>query len=171
MIVAMTRFLFIFGLLGTGLARADTSTPQPNFVIIFTDDQGYQDLGCFGSPEIKTPNIDRMAKQGMRFTNFYAQPICGPSRAAIMTGCYPMRVAERGNVKQVHPILHDKEITITEVLKTRGYATACFGKWDLAKHSQNAFFIDLFQRDRASTISSARPPATMASPICTAMKN
>lgn len=85
-----------------------------------------------------------MAKQGMKFTSFYAQPICGPSRAALMTGCYPMRVAERGHTKQVHPILHEDEITIAEVLKTKGYATACFGKWDLAKHAQAGFFIDLF---------------------------
>jgi len=85
-----------------------------------------------------------MAKEGMKYTSFYAQPICGPSRAALMTGCYPMRVAERGNVKQVHPILHSDEITVAEVLKTRGYATACFGKWDLAKHAQAGFFMDLF---------------------------
>ncbi len=115
----------------------------PNFVVIFTDDQGYQDLGCFGSPEIRTPRIDEMALQGMRFTSFYAQSICGPSRAALMTGCYPMRVAERGNVKRVHPVLHSEEITIAEILKTRGYATACFGKWDLANHSQKNFFFDL----------------------------
>ena len=126
-----------------------TLTPQshadrPNFVIVFTDDQGYQDVGCFGSPDIRTPRLDAMAEQGMKFTSFYAQPICGPSRAALMTGCYPLRVAERGNVKQVHPILHGDEITIAEVLKTRGYATACFGKWDLAKHSQSDFHLDLF---------------------------
>ncbi|TWT69438.1 Arylsulfatase [Crateriforma conspicua] len=123
--------------------RADATT-QPNFVVIFTDDQGYQDVGCFGSPDIRTPRLDAMASQGMKFTSFYAQPICGPSRAALMTGCYPMRVAERGNTKQVHPILHQDEITVAEVLKTRGYATACFGKWDLAKHSQTDFFLDLF---------------------------
>ena len=116
----------------------------PNFVIIFTDDQGYEDVGCFGSPDIRTPRLDAMAKQGMRFTSFYAQPVCGPSRAALMTGCYPMRVAERGHTKQVHPILHSDEITIAEVLKTKGYATACFGKWDLAKHAQTGFFMDLF---------------------------
>ena len=116
----------------------------PNFVIVFTDDQGYEDVGCFGSPDIRTPRLDALAKQGMKFTSFYAQPICGPSRAALMTGCYPLRVAERGNIKQVHPILHSDEITIAEILKTRGYATACFGKWDLAKHSQNDFHIDLF---------------------------
>lgn len=116
----------------------------PNFVVIFTDDQGWQDVGCFGSPDIRTPRLDEMARQGMKFTSFYAQPICGPSRAALMTGCYPLRVAERGNVKQVHPILHEDEITIAEVLKTKGYATGCFGKWDLAKHAQTGFFIDLF---------------------------
>jgi len=116
----------------------------PNFVIIFTDDQGYADVGCYGSPNIRTPRLDAMAAEGVKFTHFYAQPICGPSRAALMTGCYPMRVAERGNIKQIHPILHSDEITIAEVLKTKGYATACFGKWDLAKHSQDAFFIDLF---------------------------
>ncbi|MEE2705836.1 MAG: sulfatase-like hydrolase/transferase, partial [Planctomycetota bacterium] len=115
----------------------------PNFVLIFSDDQGYQDLGCFGSKQIRTPRLDQMAKEGMKFTSFYAQPICGPSRAALMTGCYPLRVAERGNIKNVHPVLHRKEITIAEVLKTKGYATACFGKWDLAKHSQRGFHPDL----------------------------
>lgn len=119
---------------------------RPNFVVIFTDDQGYQDIGCFGSPDIRTPRLDAMAKQGMKFTSFYAQPVCGPSRAALMTGCYPMRVAERGHTKQVHPILHQDEITIAEVLKTRGYATGCFGKWDLAKHAQTGFFMDLFPK-------------------------
>jgi arylsulfatase A-like enzyme len=116
----------------------------PNIILIFSDDQGYQDVGCFGSPDIRTPRLDSMASEGMKFTSFYAQPVCGPSRAALMTGCYPLRVAERGNIKQVHPILHSDEITIAELLKTKGYATACFGKWDLAKHSQKDFFIDLF---------------------------
>ena len=130
-------------LLGASAAQAADERP-PNFVIIFTDDQGYADVGCFGSPDIRTPRLDAMAAKGMRFTDFYAQPICGPSRAALMTGCYPLRVAERGNIKQVHPILHSEEITVAEVLKSRGYATACFGKWDLAKHSQRDFHKDLF---------------------------
>jgi arylsulfatase A-like enzyme len=120
------------------------SVDTPSFVIIFTDDQGYADVGCFGSPDIRTPRLDAMAAEGMKFTSFYAQPVCGPSRAALMTGCYPLRVAERGNLKQVHPILHEHEITVAEVLKTKGYATACFGKWDLAKHAQTGFFMDLF---------------------------
>jgi len=116
---------------------------RPNILLIFADDLGYADLGCFGSKLINTPNIDRMAAQGMRFTSFYAQPICGPSRAALMTGCYPMRVAERDNLKHTHPVLHSREITLAEVLRKRGYATACFGKWDLARHSQRSFERDL----------------------------
>ena len=109
---------------------------QPNFIIIFTDDQGYQDVGCFGSPKIKTPRLDQMADEGRKFTSFYAQTVCGPSRAALMTGCYPLRVAKRHQPVTVHPYLHPKEITIAEVLKPQGYATAVFGKWDLAGHSQ-----------------------------------
>jgi arylsulfatase A len=106
---------------------------KPNFVIIFTDDQGYQDVGCFGSPTIKTPNLDRMAAEGMRFTDFYsAASICSPSRAALLTGCYPPRV---GITKVLFPNdnigLNPKEITIADVLKERGYATACIGKWHL----------------------------------------
>lgn len=120
------------------------NTRPPNFVVIFTDDQGWQDAGCFGSPDIRTPRLDKMAQQGMKFTSFYAQPICGPSRAALMTGCYPMRVAERGHTKQIHPVLHEDEITVAEILKDKGYATACFGKWDLAKHAQTGFYPDLF---------------------------
>ena len=137
------RSLGLVGLLTVAGIIFAQSAP-PNFVVIFADDMGYGDAGCFGSKDIRTPRIDRMAKDGMRFTSFYGQPICGPSRASIMTGCQPLRVAERGNVKNVHPILHAKEITIAEVLKTKGYATACFGKWDLAKHAQKGFFIDLF---------------------------
>ncbi|WP_145292053.1 sulfatase family protein [Pirellulimonas nuda] len=124
-------------------AVAEEPAGRPNFVVVFTDDQGYGDVGCFGSPDIRTPRLDAMAAEGMKLTSFYAQPICGPSRAALMTGCYPLRVAERGNTKQVHPVLHLEEITIAEVLKTRGYATACFGKWDLATHSQTDFYADL----------------------------
>lgn len=131
---------FVCLLFSQALAAAE----KPNFVVIFTDDQGYADVGCYGSPDIRTPRLDAMAAAGVKFTSFYAQPICGPSRAALMTGCYPLRVAERGNTKQVHPILHSEEITIAEILKTQGYATACFGKWDLAKHSQTTFFPDLF---------------------------
>ncbi|REJ64930.1 MAG: N-acetylgalactosamine-6-sulfatase [Planctomycetota bacterium] len=116
---------------------------RPNFVIILADDMGYADLACFGAQGIRTPRLDRMAQEGMRFTSFYAQPICGPSRAALMTGCYPMRVAEVDNIKNEHPILHTREITIAEVLRERGYVSAAFGKWDLATHSQRNFLTEL----------------------------
>jgi arylsulfatase A-like enzyme len=111
-------------------------TVKPNFIVILVDDMGYSDLGCFGSPDIKTPRIDQMAKEGMRFTSFYAQTVCGPSRAALLTGCYPLRLARQGDPNSIHPELNLNEITIAEVLKEQGYATAAFGKWDLAGHSQ-----------------------------------
>jgi arylsulfatase A-like enzyme len=107
------------------------SAKQPNFIIFFTDDQGYNDVGCYGSPDIRTPNFDQMAQEGVRFTDFYAQPVCGPSRAALMTGCYPIRIAEPENKKNQHNVLHPKEITIAEILKDVGYATALIGKWHL----------------------------------------
>jgi len=121
-----------------GAARRDADD-KPNFIIIFTDDQGYQDVGCFGSEKIKTPRLDKMAREGMKFTSFYAQTVCGPSRAALMTGCYPLRVAKRNNQVDIHPYLHPKEITIAEVLKGVGYTTAAFGKWDLAGHTQTRY--------------------------------
>jgi len=109
---------------------------KPNIVLIFADDLGYQDLACFGSEKIKTPHLDQMAKEGMRFTSFYAQTVCGPSRAALMTGCYPLRVGKKNNRVEVHPRLHSKEITIAEVLRDAGYRCGAFGKWDLAGHTQ-----------------------------------
>jgi len=132
--------LAVAALRAPAFANSQTSAPdKPNFIIIFTDDQGYQDVGCFGSPLIETPRLDRMADEGVRFTSFYAQTVCGPSRAALMTGCYPLRVAKRNNQMDIHPYLHTKEITVAEVLKDAGYATACFGKWDLAGHRQAGF--------------------------------
>ncbi|MHC4528316.1 MAG: sulfatase family protein, partial [Planctomycetota bacterium] len=109
------------------------SADKPNFVIIFTDDQGYADVGCYGAQGFQTPSLDRMAEEGTKFTDFYsAAPVCTPARAALLTGCYPMRVSmprvlfPRDNVG-----LNTDEITIADVLKTRGYATCCIGKWHL----------------------------------------
>jgi arylsulfatase A len=117
-------------------ARAGEDERLPNFVVVFTDDQGYQDVGCFGSPDIETPNLDRMAEEGIRFTNFYvSQAVCSASRAALLTGCYPNRIGILGALGPgaKHGINAD-EWTIAEVLKTRGYATAIYGKWHLGHH-------------------------------------
>ncbi len=114
---------------------ADSKQAQslPNVIIIFADDQGYQDLGCFGSPNIKTPNIDRMAAGGMRFTNFYsAYCVCSASRASLMTGCYQPRISMPGVLGPRSNVgLHPDEVTIADLLKTKGYATQMIGKWHL----------------------------------------
>lgn len=112
---------------------------QPNFVVIFCDNLGYGDLGCYGHPVHRTPNVDRMAQDGMRFTDFYVSAgVCTPSRASIMTGCYAQRVdmhvSDKGT-PVLQPVaakgLNPDEITIAEVLRDVGYATACIGKWHL----------------------------------------
>lgn len=129
-----TRLLFAVGLLIAFTAFAKS----PNIVLIFTDDQGYQDIGCFGSPKIRTPHLDKMAIEGMRFTNFYsANSVCSPSRAALLTGCYPTRVNIPGVLFPRHDIgLHPDEVTIADKLKERGYTTACIGKWHLGHHQE-----------------------------------
>ncbi len=104
----------------------------PNFVVIFADDLGYGDLGCYGNRHIRTPNLDRMAAEGIRLTSFYSQNVCGPSRAALLTGCYPIRVGEPGNTKGAHTILHPEEQTVAEVLAMKGYVSGLVGKWHLA---------------------------------------
>ncbi|MCF7817431.1 MAG: sulfatase [Kiritimatiellales bacterium] len=111
----------------------------PNFIVIFTDDQGYQDVGCFGSPDIATPNLDRMAAEGMRYSDFYvAAPVCTPSRAALLTGKYPERLGMAKGVLFPHSQtgLGPQEITIAELLKQKNYATACIGKWHLGHLDQ-----------------------------------
>ena len=114
------------------------ATDRPNFVIIFTDDQGYGDLGCFGGEHVSTPRIDQMAAEGSRLTSFYvAAPVCTPSRAALMTGCYPKRIdmatgSDFAVLLDADPKgLNPDEITIAEVLKSAGYRTGMFGKWHL----------------------------------------
>ncbi|MCF8346618.1 MAG: sulfatase [Bacteroidales bacterium] len=112
--------------------KETAETDKPNFIIIFTDDQGYGDLGCYGSPNIATPHIDKFAGEGMRFTSFYAAPYCGPSRAQLMTGSYPARTGHAQNTSPSSTNgLDPEEITIAEILKENGYATMCIGKWHL----------------------------------------
>lgn len=123
----------ILGLVEVTCARAQEAGRLPNFVLIFTDDQGYKDVGCYGAEKLETPNLDKMATEGMRFTQFYVNcPVCSGSRAALMTGCYFPRVS----VSEVYfpgskQGLHPNETTIAEVLKPLGYATVCIGKWHL----------------------------------------
>ncbi len=106
---------------------------KPNFIFISIDDLGYADIGPFGSKLNRTPNLDRMAKEGRKLTSFYTAPVCSPSRAALMTGCYPKRafpiphVLFPGNAEGLHP----DEVTVAELLKEQGYATGIIGKWHL----------------------------------------
>lgn len=126
-------------LLAAGLAACDFTPAAerlPNFVIIYIDDMGYADIGPFGAEGYETPNLDRMAEEGRRFTNFYVtQAVCSASRAGLVTGCYNVRVGILGalNHRANHGI-HTDEMTIGELVKQKGYATACFGKWHLGHH-------------------------------------
>jgi arylsulfatase len=117
-----------------GSNRAGKPAPVgPNVVLFFVDDLGYGDLSCTGALGYTTPNIDRMAAEGIRFTNFLvAQAVCSASRAALLTGCYPNRVGMSGALGPASPVgLHPNEETIAELLKEKGYATGIFGKWHL----------------------------------------
>jgi arylsulfatase A-like enzyme len=150
-------------------APAADSRP-PNVVLILTDDQGYDDLGCYGTTRLKTPRIDRLAAEGMRFTDFYAAAnVCTPSRAALLTGCYPQRVGmgeipalPGGKPWQTRVLgrgspfgLNPNEMTMGKVLKARGYVTALVGKWHLGDvhpfmptdHGFDSFYGCLYTND------------------------
>jgi arylsulfatase A len=125
-------------LTSTGCASLSATADKPNIVVIFMDDMGYADIGVTGAKGYKTPNIDRMAAEGMHLTNFYAAaPSCTPSRAALITGCYPQRVSLPNVIGPNTTIgLNEKEETIADLLKPLGYATACFGKWHMGHHPE-----------------------------------
>ncbi len=129
---ARLMFLAVFAV--ASIAQAEQA--PPNVIIFFCDDLGYADVGCYGAEDIPTPNIDRMASEGVRFTDFYASAsFCTPSRTGLMTGCYPQRV---GMISNTHPGrdwgLNPNETTIAEVFKSADYVTGCFGKWHLGHH-------------------------------------
>lgn len=135
--------LWIIALLGFIMPAVHISVVHaadklPNVVIIFTDDQGYADLGSFGAQGFATPNLDRMAQNGRRFTNFHvAQPVCSASRAALLTGCYPNRIGINGALAPRSKIgIGDGETTLAQMLKARGYATGMAGKWHLGDAPQ-----------------------------------
>lgn len=119
---------------------AAAAEPPPNIIVILTDDLGYADLGCYGNQVIRTPNLDRMAAEGVRLTSCYAPgAVCSPTRAGLMTGCYPKRVSMHGGVVMngnPEDGLAASEFTLAEMLKARGYATGCFGKWHLGRNPE-----------------------------------
>lgn len=137
---------FLLVLIVASCCAAPNGAERPNMIIILADDLGYADLGCYGQKQTRTPNLDQMAREGRRFTDFYvASSLCTPSRAALLTGCYAQRVGlgvcsreKDGAIVPWHVLyphsrqgLNPDEVTIAELLKAQGYATACIGKWHL----------------------------------------
>lgn len=114
-------FIFFTLLISTSKSFSDH---RPNVVIIFTDDQGYGDLACYGSEKNKTPRLDQLASEGIMFTSFYSQTVCGPSRSALLTGRHPIRSGGWS--------MPASEITFSELMRDSGYQTACIGKWDVS---------------------------------------
>jgi len=128
----MRPFTLLWALCCATLA-ATAATPKPtNVIVLFVDDMGYADIGPFGNKTLRTPHLDRFAKEGMRFTSFYATPVCSMSRASLLTGSYSARVSMPGVLFPSNRIgLHPDEVTVAEVAKSRGYETIMIGKWHL----------------------------------------
>ena len=121
-VVILRLIVFLFTI------QQQLAVAQPNIVLILTDDQGYGDVGIHGNPWLKTPNLDRIAKEGARLDRFFVEPVCAPTRAALLSGRYPTKVGVTG-VTRNREMMRGEEITIAEVLRDAGFATGCFGKW------------------------------------------
>ncbi len=133
--MSTTNLLLTALMMGAAVFVDAAEAPRPNIVFILADDLGYGDVGCYGQKRIQTPNIDRLAKEGLRFTDFYAGcTVCAPSRCVLMTGYHTGHAHIRGNAGRERPeiqVLRESDVTVGEVLKKAGYATALCGKWGL----------------------------------------
>jgi len=169
---ALISALVILGARSPGPSLAQPAS-KPNFILILADDMGYGDIAPFGSAENRTPNLDRMEHEGMKFTSFYAAPVCTPSRAQILTGCYAKRVSLPQVIMPDCPIgLSPKEHCIAELLKQQGYATIAIGKWHVGdqpaflptQHGFDSYFGLPYSNDmggptnRARAVREHRPP-------------
>ena len=131
--------LVLFALFASFITLQAADVRKPNIILIFIDDMGYGDIGPFGSTKNRTPNLDRMAKEGMKLTSFYAAPVCSVSRAQVLTGCYGQRVSIPGVLFPGAPVgINPEEHTVAELVKAQGYATMCIGKWHVG--DQPEFF-------------------------------
>ncbi len=135
--VILKKIIILFLLLIFWRAHAQQTkkTPPPNIIFIFADDLGYGDIGCYGQQKIETPNIDKLAKEGLKFTQFYSgSTVCGPARCSFFTGLHTGHTVIRGNksfAPEGQTPLPDSVITLANILQQNGYATAAFGKWGL----------------------------------------
>jgi arylsulfatase A-like enzyme len=174
----ITRRNFAQALTGAAFAAPSlfpAPARQPNIIMIYADDLGYGDLGCYGHPTIRTPNLDRMAAEGLKFTQFYsAAPVCTPSRAALMTGRLPVR---SGLTRVLFPYsdggMPDSEVTVAESLRGAGYRTSCVGKWHLGwqtkylptRHGFDSYFGIPYSNDMTPTAGPGAPGSAKSPPL------
>jgi arylsulfatase A-like enzyme len=174
----ITRRNFAQAFTGAALAAPSlfsAAARQPNIIMIYADDLGYGDLGCYGNPTIRTPNLDRMAAEGLKFTQFYsAAPVCTPSRAALMTGRLPVR---SGLTRVLFPYsdggMPESEVTVAETLRGSGYRTACVGKWHLGwqtkylptRHGFDSYFGIPYSNDMTPTAGPGAPGSAKSPPL------